>query len=64
MVISIVSLCIYVYVSVCVLLCVSEGVSAQRNVEAEGMCQPFLTSNFSSPLIPDIRRNLKIDEGE
>ena len=38
--------------------------SAQRNVEAEGMCQPFLTSNFSSPLIPDIRRNLKIDEGE
>jgi hypothetical protein len=39
-------------------------VSAQRNAEAEGMCQPFLTSNFSSPLIPDIRRNLKIDEGK
>lgn len=47
-----------------VIVCTSLSllVVAQRNHEAESMCQPFLTSNFSSPLIPGIQRNLKIDE--
>jgi len=51
---------LFVFLILC--SCFSRDVLGQRNAQAEGMCQPFLTSNFSSPLIPDIRRNLQIDE--
>lgn len=56
---------LYLYLPVLLVCCLCRNValvSGQRNAEAEGMCQPFLTSNVSSPLIPDLRRNLKIDE--
>lgn len=36
--------------------------SAVRNGKEEAICAPFLTSPKSSPLIPDLKRNLKYDE--
>jgi hypothetical protein len=35
---------------------------AVRNDREEAICQPFLTSRTTSPLIPNLQRNLTIDE--
>ena len=35
---------------------------AQRNAEAEAICQPFLTSSTTSPLIVGLSRDLRVDE--
>ena len=34
----------------------------QRNEKEEAICQPFLTSKHTSPLISTIKRNLNVDE--
>lgn len=35
---------------------------AQRNEKEEKICQPFLTSKYTSPLLPHLKRNLRVDE--
>jgi hypothetical protein len=35
---------------------------SQRNEKEEKICQPFLTSKHSSPLLSELKRNLRIDE--
>jgi hypothetical protein len=42
------------------LLCVS-SCAGQRNAEAEALCQPFLTSTQTSPILAS-KRNIRIDE--
>lgn len=37
-------------------------VAAERNSREEAICQPFLTSRATSPLIPNLKRNLTLDE--
>lgn len=37
------------------------GCASQRNAEAEGFCQPFLTSPKTSP-ISAANRNIRVDE--
>ena len=44
------------------LLCLLTPCSSQRNEKEEKICQPFLTSKFSSPLLEGIKRNLRTDE--
>ena len=43
-------------------LCLLTPCSCQRNEKEEKICQPFLTSKYSSPLIEGIKRNLRTDE--
>ena len=35
---------------------------SQRNEREEKICQPFLTSKYTSPLIANLTRNLRTDE--
>lgn len=35
---------------------------SQQNSQEEAICRPFLTSRMTSPLVPNLRRNLTIDE--
>lgn len=53
-------------ISICSLLIVVWAFApfslAQRNAEAEAICQPFLTSPATSPLIVGLSRDLRVDE--
>eukprot|EP01032_Pedospumella_encystans_P023966 gene23966-27119_t len=44
------------------LLLAVSGVWCKKNVKEEAICQPFLTSRATSPLIPTLRRNVTYDE--
>jgi hypothetical protein len=50
--------CFLLYV---VFIC-STFINSQRNAEEEAICQPFLTSSKTSPLIENLARNLTVDE--
>lgn len=43
-------------------ICFIENINAARNSQEEAICQPFLTSKTTSPLIANLKRNLTIDE--
>ena len=44
------------------LACSVGGAAGQRNAAAEQVCQSFLVSPASSPLLPAATRNLTVDE--
>lgn len=48
--------------TLCLLLSLLQIAVAQRNAAAEEVCQSFLVSPSTSPLVRAIKRNLTIDE--
>lgn len=51
-----------VIIALIVLICIINVALCQRNAQEEAICAPFLTSQATSPLIPNLIRNLTVDE--